>query len=153
MAIEKGHVSAMYNLALMYYSQNRNKEQVKQYIGGYKGNDIGKILIEIWAGVFNSVEERAVAACSEKRESTWFIKHLLIHHQKSLVDKLFHHLEFGKRIQEQYTVLYYASQILNGKEKENNLRLRIPPELETTIEDVLQNIKDEQERYSKIVNI
>jgi hypothetical protein len=66
-----------------------------------------------------------------------------------LVDKLFHHAEFGKRLQEQYAVLYYASQILNGKENENNLRLRIPPELQTTLEDVLQKIKAEQEMYSK----
>ena len=70
-------------------------------------------------------------------------------HQKSLVDKLFHHAEFGKRLREQYAVLYYASQILNGKGNENNLRLRIPPELESTVDDVLQTIEREQKRYSK----
>ena len=149
MAIEKGHENAMYNLALIYYSQNRNKEQAKQYIGRYKEDDIGKIIIEIWAGVFNAVEERTIAACREEWEDADFIEDLLIHHQKSLVDKLFHHTEFGKRLQEQYTVLYYASQILNGKGNENNLRLRIPPELESTVKDVLDNIKAEQKRYSK----
>ena len=153
MAIEKGHKSAMYNLVLMYYFQNRNKEQVRQYIdkceGKYEGIDIAKILIEIWAGVFNNVGERAAAACREKREDAFFIKRLLVHHQKSLVDKLFHHAEFGERLREQYTVLYYASQILNGKGNENNLLLRIPPELESTVKDVLQSIEKEQERYSK----
>ena len=63
MAIEKGNERAMYNLALMYYTQNKNKEQSKQYIGKYKEDDIGKILIELWAGVFNNVEERSIAAC------------------------------------------------------------------------------------------
>ena len=147
--IEKGDDQQMYNLTLMYYEQNKNKEQVKQYIGKYEGNDIGKIIIEIWAGVFNSIEERAIAVCRKEMESSWFIKNLLVHHQKTLVDKLFHHAEFGKRLREQYTVLYYASQILNGKEKEKNLLLRIPPELDDTVKDVLQNIKKEQERYSK----
>jgi len=149
LAIEKENTEVMFNLALLYYSQNKNKEQVKQYIGKYEEESIGKIIIEIWAGVFNNVEERAIAACREEREDALFIERLLIHHQKSLVDKLFHHAEFGKRLQEQYTVLYYVSQILNGKENENNLRLRIPPELETPVKDVLQNIKNEQERYSK----
>jgi len=152
-ASEKGNVNSMYNLALMYYIQNKNKEQVKKYIDKYediyKENDIAKILIEIWAGVFNNIEERAIAACKEERENVYFIERLLVHHQKSLVDKLFHHAEFGKRLQDKYTVLYYASQILNGKEKENNLKLRIPPELQTTVNDVLENIKSEQERYSK----
>ena len=149
LAIEKGVEQAMCNLSLMYYLQNRNKEQVKKYIGRYEGIDIGNIIIEIWAGVFHTVEERAIIVCSEKGESVWFIERLLIHYQKCLVDKLFHHTEFGKRLQEQYTVLYYASQILNGKGNENNLRLRIPPELESTVESVLNNIKTEQERYSK----
>ncbi|MCL2651407.1 MAG: hypothetical protein FWD60_10350, partial [Candidatus Azobacteroides sp.] len=111
--------------------------------------DLDKLILEIGKGVFNSVEERAVTACSEKREDAWFIERLLIHHQKSLVYKLFHNSEFGKRLREQYTVLYYVSQILNGKENENNLKLRIPPELESTVEDVLKEIKAEQERYSK----
>ncbi|MCL2877651.1 MAG: hypothetical protein FWF13_02595, partial [Acidobacteria bacterium] len=85
----------------------------------------------------------------EQREDAFFIEDLLIHHQKSLVYKLFHHVEFGKHLQEKYTVLYYASQKLNGRENENNLWLRIPPELETTVEDVLKNIEKEQKRYSK----
>ena len=149
MAIEKGLEQAMYNLSLTYYFQNKNKEQVKQYIDKYEGKDIGKILIEIWAGVFNNIEERAIAACREEREDADFLESLLIHHQKSLVDKLFNNVEFGKRLQEKYTVLHYVSQKLNGKENENNLHLRIPPELEPTVEDILKNMKVEQERYSK----
>ena len=116
---------------------------------GTTKKDLDILILEIRAGIFYAVEERAVAACSEKREDAWFIERLLILHQKNLVDKLFHNADFGKRMQEQYTVLYYVSQILNGKENENNLRLRIPPELESTVEDVLQKIKAEQEKYSK----
>ena len=146
-ANEKEDVKTM--LHFRYYVQNKNKEWVKQHIGQYKGDEILKIIIEIWAGVFNAVEERAIAACSENREDAEFFTNLLIHHQKSLVDKLFHHPEFGKRLREKYTVLYYVSQILNGKGNENNLELRIPPELQTTIVSVWQSIKDEQIRYAK----
>jgi tetratricopeptide (TPR) repeat protein len=149
LAIEKGDEDAMYNLSWTYYIQNKNKEQAKLYFGRYKVEHIGTIIIEIWTGVFHAVEERVVAVCKEEREDALFLERLLVLHQKSLVDKLFHHAEFAKRLQEQYTVLYYASLILNGKENENNLLLRIPPELQTTVEDVLQNIKNEQERYSK----
>jgi predicted transcriptional regulator len=124
-------------------------ENAKQNIGEYKESENDKIFIEIGAGIFNQVEERAIAVCKDNNENSFFIKRLLVHHQKSLVDKLFHHAEFGKRLQEQYTVLYYASQKLNGKENENNLRLRIPPELQTTLDEVLQDIKSEQKRYAK----
>ena len=148
-AMRKGNTEVIFFLALAYYKQNINKGQAKQYIEKYEGTDIAKIIIEIWAGIFNNIEERAITVCREKKEDADFIEHLLIQHQKSLVDKLFHHVEFGKRLQEQYAVLYYASQILNGKENENNLRLRIPPELQTTVDDVLKNIKSEQERYAK----
>ncbi|MDR0232916.1 MAG: tetratricopeptide repeat protein [Dysgonamonadaceae bacterium] len=148
-AIKEGNNDAIFTLAVLYYAQNKNKKQAKQYISQYKNERSWKVIIEIWAGVFNAVEERVIAVCIKNEEDANFIERLLIHHQKSLVDKLFHHAEFGKRLQEQYTVLYYVSQILNGKEKENNLLLRIPPELQSTVDDVLQNIKSEQERYSK----
>jgi len=148
-AIEKEQTNAMFNLALMYWVQNKNKEQVKQYIGKYEGKEIGSIIMEVWAGAFNNIEERVIAICKEKEEDALFIEYLLVHHQKSLVNKLFHHEEFGEDLRKKYTMLYYASQILNGKEKENNLLLRIPPELKTTVDDVLKNIKAEQERYAK----
>jgi len=145
--IEKDVEKKMVNLSFTYYYQNINKEKVKHYCGNYEEEDTSKIIIEIWAGVFNSVEERAISACIEKRENESFLGRLLIHNQKSLVDKLFHHVKFGRRLQAQYTVLYYISQILNGKEDDNNLKLRIPPELQTTVDEVLQSIKEEQVRY------
>jgi TPR repeat protein len=147
-AIEKGHVKAMFNLSLSYYYKNINKEQVKNWINQYGGIETGKIIIEIWVEEFNNIEERAINECSNERENAFFFESLLIHHQKSLVDKLFHHAEFGLRLQAQYMALYYVSQILNGKEDDNNLKLRIPPELQTTVDDVLQRVKKEQIRYA-----
>ncbi len=40
---------------------------------------------------------------------------------------------------EKYMVLYYVTQILNHK-LENNLMLRIPPELQGTIKEVIQKL-------------
>ncbi|MDR0799152.1 MAG: tetratricopeptide repeat protein [Dysgonamonadaceae bacterium] len=146
-AIEKGNNLALLNLALMYYNQNKNKEKAKQLISKYEREHIVKIIVELWTGIFNDVEKRVIIACEEKREDSWFIEHLLVHHQKSLVDKLFHHATFGKRLQEQYTALYYVSQILNGKQNENNLWLRIPPELKSTVQDIQQAIEEKQKKY------
>jgi len=149
-AIENGVVKAIVNLSILYYNQNKNKAWVKQNIAKFTGDEEDRIIIEIWAGLFNDVEARAIAICNEDgADVAKFIVNLLIHHQKSLVDKLFHHPEFGKRLRDQYMILYYVNQILNGKEKVNNLWLRIPPELKSTKDSILQRIKDEQKRYSE----
>ncbi|MDR2773397.1 MAG: tetratricopeptide repeat protein, partial [Tannerella sp.] len=141
LAIEKGVNEALFNLALLYYSQNVNKEKAKQYITQYNGNNIHAIIIEIWAGIFNDVENRIVSALRENMDNkSFFIELLLVHHQKSLVYKLFTHPEFGEKLQAQYTVLYYVCLILNNK-KEDNLMLKIPPELDSTVNDVLTKIK------------
>jgi uncharacterized protein YehS (DUF1456 family) len=135
------------NVLIEYYGQNINKEEVRKHIIQYEGNDIFAIIIEIWSGIFNNIENRVVSAFSDNTDDkSVFIEQLLIHHQKSLVDKLFNHSEFGKKLQEQYTVLYYASQILNRKNDEN-FRKRIPPELESILKDVLKKIKEKQTFY------
>jgi TPR repeat protein len=147
LAIEKGVKEALFNLALLYYSQNVNKEKAKQYITKYNGNNIHAIIIEIWVGIFNDVENRIVSALRENMENeAFFIQCLLVHHQKFLVYKLFTHPEFGEKLQAQYTVLYYVCLILNNK-KEDNLMLKIPPELDSTVNDVLTKIKDMQKFY------
>jgi tetratricopeptide (TPR) repeat protein len=147
LAIEKGHNNALFNLSLIYYLLNKHKEKAKQYISQYKGNDIHSIIIEIWTGIFNNVENRVITAFRENiDDESLFIESLLYHHQKSLVEKLFNHPEFGQKLQEQYTVLYYASQILNNRE-DDNLRLKIPPELKATVKDVLKEINILQEFY------
>lgn len=153
---ENQDVHAMHNLSIMYYAQNRNKEQVKQYIKeinqfeemvSYEVKHTMKIIIEIWAGVLShkqEIEEKVIAICEKESENEFFIKRLLIHHQYSLVDKLFRCEEFGKRLQEEYMGLYYASRILN----KNSLKFQIPSELKIMIDNILEEIKNEQVRYS-----
>jgi hypothetical protein len=146
-SFENKNEETLWNLSLEQYYRNINKENVKQYINQCKGYKTFSIIIEIWTGIFENVENRVISAFRETTDNqSLFIERLLIHHQKSLVDKLFNHPEFGQKLQEQYTVLYYVSQILNNKE-DNNLRLRIPPELNSTINNVIEGIKAAQEYY------
>jgi adenylate kinase family enzyme len=150
-AIENGDNETLWNLSVKYYRQNKNKEKVKQYINEDKGNHPFLILIEIWLGIFDNVENRVFAAVTENLENisllSRLINDLLIQHQKTLVERLFQHPEFGNDLQKKCTVLYYVSQILNGKANENNLTLRIPPELESTVQDVLNEIETQQKFY------
>ncbi|MDR0414174.1 MAG: AAA family ATPase [Prevotellaceae bacterium] len=145
----KGDNNALFNLALLYYSQNKNKEKAKQYISQYTGEfSTFAIAIEIWAGIFNNVENRITSALRENTDGqAFFIEQLLIQHQKSLVHKLFNHPEFGKKLQAQYTVLHYTCRILNNMENDN-LMLKIPPELHTPIDDILSKIKKTQQFYA-----
>jgi tetratricopeptide (TPR) repeat protein len=148
LAIEKEINEALWNLSGMYYVQNRKKEEVKQYLHKYKGNNTFLIIIEIWLGIFNDVENRVTAAFKENTDNqSDLIERLLIHHQKTLVNKLFEHAEFGNKLQEQYKPLYYVCRILNGKADENNLMLRIPPELDSTVKAILNRIEELQKFY------
>jgi hypothetical protein len=108
--------------------------------------------------VVNAIENRnsdlndlATINCNPLDENTdnkyFLIEQLLVHHQKTLVNKLFENAEFGNKLQEQYKPLYYACQILNGKANENNLMLRIPPELNSTVKAILDEIEEQQEFY------
>jgi len=147
LAIEKGHTKAMFNLGLMYYQNNTNKEQALLYMQK-SGDKAFTLLFEIWNGIFNDVENRLIELLKDSTEdlSLFLVKGLLVHHQKSVVYNVFTHPEIGKQLQEQYTVLYYACLILNGY-TENNLMLKIPPELESTVKDVLEDIKTHQKYY------
>ena len=53
---------------------------------------------------------------------------------------------FGKELQEKYTILYYVTLILN-KVQDDNLLLKIPPELQSTIDDILLKIETSQKFY------
>ena len=105
------------------------------------------LLFEIWNGIFDNVEQRLIDIFRENTENQdTLLYELLVQQQKSLVYNAFTHPEFGEQLQHQYAVLYYVCMILNGY-TDNNLMLKIPPELESTINDVLETIKDSQELY------
>lgn len=154
LAIEKGHLEASNNLAIYYYSENKNKEKSLELIK--KFNETSKdvkstqpeIIIEIWNGIFVNLEERLIANFEENKflNLELIIYQLLIHQQKSLMLKLFQNENFGKELKDRYTILYYATLILNNSEEEN-FELKIPPEIQSTVDEVIIGIKERQKFY------
>jgi hypothetical protein len=63
-----------------------------------------------------------------------------------LVLNLFNHPEVGKTLQEKFKILHYVCLLSNNK-TENNLSLRIPPEIKTTINEVIEYIAEKRKFY------
>ena len=147
LAIEKNHNNAFYNLASLYYKQKKNKEEALTYILQYEGCEDLRIIIELWNDIFNDVENRTLAVVKECPDILfWLIIDLLIHQRKIQVMNLFNHSEAGKTLQEKFKVLHYVSRLLN-KKTDNNLRLKIPPEIQTTINEVIEYIVEKEKFY------
>jgi hypothetical protein len=144
--MDKNHHTAFYNLASLYYRQNRNKADALEYIREYKENNVLRIVIELWNGIFDDVEKRTLAVVKESNDLNWFIIELLIHQQKILVLNLFTHAETGQMLQSQLKVLHYVCLLLN-KKTENNLSLKIPPEIQTTINEIIDYIAEKERFY------
>lgn len=156
-ALENGNNEGLNDLAYLYYQTNTNKAKALEYINlacSLKKEPTLKetlITIELWNGIFNDVENRIISIATEKNGENLeeFIIDLLVQQQKNLVLRLFQNAEFGAQLQERYMVLYYVTLLLTNPQDEN-LRLRIPPELQSTIDEVLGKIINEQKRYSGI---
>lgn len=154
LAIDKGHLNAQNNLAIRYYFENSNKEKSLMLIK--KFNETSKdvkslqpeIIIEIWNGIFDNLENRLIANFEENKflDLELIIYQLLIQQQKSLMLKLFNNKIIGKNLKDRYGIFYYATLILNNLDKEN-LNLKIPPEITNTLEDVMKLIFEEQKKY------
>ena len=153
-AIEKGNIDALNNLANLYYQTNSNRAKALEYINKKCAivpdfvNKETQIIVEIWNGIFRNVEQRAteIIESKEERVINELIIDLLVQQQKRIVLNLFEGKVLGKELQEKYTILYYVTLILN-KVKDDNLLLKIPPELQSTIDDVLLKIETQQKLY------
>ena len=153
-AIEKGDNDALNNLADLYYNTNNNKTIALEYINKAceTKNDVTrketKIIVEIWNGIFNNIEKRSAEIIESKNENVTneLIFNLLVQQQKRIVLNLFEDNILGKELQEKYIILYYITLILN-KVQDENLLLKIPPELQSTIESILLQIETKQKFY------
>jgi TPR repeat protein/energy-coupling factor transporter ATP-binding protein EcfA2 len=153
-AIELGHARARYNLALLYFTVKLNKKKALNTIQVIPDGEpktsmmlVLKIIIEIWNGIFNRVEERILEVL-EKFGTTDFylmIKYLLVHQQNQMANKLFNHPKFGEELKDRFLVLYYATLKLDNKEDKQ--LLSVPPELQGTLNDVLEEIEGLQKWY------
>jgi len=153
MAIEKGNKKAVLNLAISYYNSNINNKKALELfqealmIDNSQTRQKNLITAEVWNGIFNNTEQRIISIIQEDTDNLYeFIFDLLVHQQKTLILKIFGHEAFGKILQDKYTVLYYVCLLLNNK-TDDNLDLRIPPEIKPTIDEVLALIDEKQKFY------
>ena len=70
--------------------------------------------------------------------------------QTHLVQSLFEDEALGQDLRDKYQLLYYATLILNHK-TENNLLLRIPPDVMPTVEKIVAEVKEKQAFYAEEV--
>lgn len=156
LAIEKGHVGALNNLAILYYENNQNPELALGYTR--QAHKIFQseltlrtvILIEIWNGIFDNLPEKIeqVFQSIESSDGGGFLIHLLYHQQKHLVLSFFKSEAHGKMLRERYVLIYLVTLILANK-TEDNLLLKIPPEVMPTVEAILEDVKEKQAFYAQ----
>ncbi len=143
-------------LAFLYYENLPDKQKAlsffKKYIEGKEGLNLiwireFEIILEIWNGIFKNVETRLVQILDEfgSKGFNSVIKDLLIHQQSQLVLNLFNHTKFGEELKDRYAVLYYTTLTINNS-KDPQL-LSVPPELQETLEQVLDTVKEKQQFY------
>jgi len=145
-SIGKGEDMATHNLALLYYQSNREKKKALRLL---EEKPLGALylLIKAWNGIFENLSEELIlfvrSQIFEDLEITFL--HLLIHHQKNIINKLFQSPEFGQELKDRFLPVYYATQILVAKDE--NIELKVPPELTGTVNDILEEIKEKQVFY------
>ena len=157
-AIEKGEIISLHSLAFLYFKKNDNKEKALEYISeknqinpDFKSKSL-QIIIEIWNGKFENIENRVRELIKDSKEDMIgaFFNVLLILEQTHLVQSLFEDEALGQDLRDKYLLLYYATLILNHK-TENNLLLRIPLEVMPTVEKIVAEVKEKQAFYAEEV--
>ncbi|HBL77523.1 MAG: hypothetical protein A2W90_10270 [Bacteroidetes bacterium GWF2_42_66] len=153
-AAEGGDCQAIHNLSLLYYFQSYDKVKSLNICCRFSSSNLIKrqvtILIRLWNGDTNKIDEEIwEIAKSEEGLDKLFVLHLLVHYQKNIVWKIFNDLEIRDQMKDKFKPLYYATSILiNDKETELN-RLKIPPEIEDTVNDILREIERLRGMYYK----
>ncbi len=153
-AVKQQNNKALHNLILLYYIKASNKKEVQELIKKLIINDDKtkalSIIIRLWLGKTEGIYEN-VMELSENLDVTdeLFILHLLIHSQTNLVWRLFNNTETGQKLKDKYKPLYFAvSLMLNNDESQKKI-LKIPPEIETTVYNIINTIKELRKHYYK----
>lgn len=158
MAIEKKNNKAINNLALFYLYENRNKKEALSLIKKCNKDKLNLseynynlVLIEIWNGIFNDVENRLQQAISKgnKNNLYYLFEHLLVHQLYQIVYNLFNKYDFSQNLKDQYKVIYYIV-LLKVRENPKKILLSIPPELNETIQSFQGHIRERQEFYGYV---
>ena len=148
-AIDKGVVEGQNNLLNMYYlNQNKNKVQQLLSTANEATQQINIELLSVcylYIGemdLFKSTLDEITHQENFDNISNQYLIHLLIHNQLNLIEKLF--IE-NQILQEKYKPLFYATLRLKGSKSE--ITIKIPPELQDNIDDILLTIKEERKKF------
>ena len=159
-AIEKGHVDALYNLVVLHYWMNVKSAESKASFERYEQKtgslsvmeEQMKFIVNLWHGVpeanteLHGVIERSIK--SEAVTIGEFLKSLLIHHQTNQVWELLTNSEYAVDLKELAQPVFFVCAKLVGQRGEEAFKT-MPPELEETVQDILESIANEREKYSK----
>jgi len=148
-AIDKGVMEGLNNLLNMHYF-NQNKNRIQQLLS--TANEATKqVNIELLSmsylyigqmDLFKSTYNEIVHQGNNADISNLYLINLLVHNQLNLVEKLFIDNQI---IQEKYKPIFYATLRLKGAESE--ITIKIPPELQENIDDILLTIKEGRKKF------
>ena len=152
LAIEKGNIDAIYNLTLMYYQKN-NKQKLRNLIERLQEKNLNLFkekysqflsFIFLYLGEmddFKKISDRFLVQ-TETLVSSMFLNSLLIHKQTNWVINYF---KINNTALEQYKPIYYATLTLAGNNDQELLKM--PPEIEENVTDIIASIKKKQQFY------
>jgi Flp pilus assembly protein TadD/DNA-binding MarR family transcriptional regulator len=152
LAIEKGNIDAFYNLTLRYYQQN-NKQKLRNLIEKQQEKNLNlfkekysQFLSILYLHIgemdkFKKLSDRFLVQ-TETLISSMFLNSLLIHKQTNWVINYF---KTNNLAIEQYKPLYYATLTLAGSYDQELLKM--PPEIEENVLDIITSIKKQQQFY------
>jgi len=148
LAVDKGYVEAMNNLALLYYNLNKNKAESLKLFNKSNIHKYAILIAEIWNGIFENTEQKISDYIIENQYENlnYLFNELLIHQQTQLVKRFFEDSMHGKILQERYMLWYYVVQLLT-QPQDQNLKTKIPPELVSTIDELLNHLKEKEIFY------
>jgi TPR repeat protein len=153
LAIDKGDINALNNLAFLYFETNQKKSEALSLITTFYEKRKEKlhnyIKIRLWNGVFDNIQAdiEQVIKSVEYEGLTAFLTKLLNLSQTHTVLSLFESEAHGSELKSRYDLIYYATLIL-AKKTDGNLLLKIPPEVLPTVEDIVTKVKEKQAFYA-----
>lgn len=157
-AVHGGDVLAHVNLAGSYYSENKNKSQAVKLLDYVNDSNIElpleslviRNVVYLWSGELSHhmedrdiIIEKMIESFPEKIQT--YLIHLLILGQKRYVLGLFENPNFQDKLIAIDFPLYYTTINLNNP---GDPRLvKVPPEAEENVKDILEYIRAKQEFY------
>ncbi len=154
---QKGDKSALYDLAILNWNYAMKREEALEYIKKYnrtskKTNKTmqWEAIFEIWNGIFENIEEKIAKIFRENNYNNVqeFIICILYLGQKKHMLQCFRDPIYGSILKSNYTLLHYATLFLCD-EYGDNLKLKIPIEVNQTVQKIVETVRAKNKLYLK----